>query len=47
MKICVDYHALNKITIPNKFLILAINELFDELVRVIVFNKLNLKSSYH
>lgn len=43
----LNYYALNKITIPDKFFILVIDELIGELVRVIVFSKLELKSSYH
>lgn len=44
---CVDYRALNKLTIKNRYPIPLIEDLVDELGRAAVLSQLGLKSSYH
>jgi hypothetical protein len=46
-RMCVDYRSLNKVTIKNKYPLLRIKNLFDQVKGVSIFSKIDLRSGYH
>jgi hypothetical protein len=44
---CVDYQALNKITVKNRYPLPHIDDLLNQLKNVVYFTKLDLRSGYH
>ena len=47
IRLCIDYRELNKLTIKNKYPLLRIEDLFDQLQGLLVFSKINLRLGYH
>jgi hypothetical protein len=46
-RLCVDYHALNEVTIKNKYPLPRIDDFFDQLRGGCVFSKIDLWSGYY
>ncbi|GJT17733.1 hypothetical protein Tco_0876439 [Tanacetum coccineum] len=46
-QMCIDYKELNKLTVKNRYLLLRIDDLFDQLQGSSVYSKIGLRSGYH
>ncbi len=47
LRLCVNYRDLDEVTIRNKYLLLSMDDLFDQLQGSCVFLKIGLQSGYH
>nr|GEV54564.1 putative reverse transcriptase domain-containing protein [Tanacetum cinerariifolium] len=46
-RMCIDYRELNKLTVKNRYPLLRIDDLFDQLQGLRVYSKIDLRSGYH
>jgi hypothetical protein len=46
-RLCVDYRALNEVTVKNMYPLPRIDDLFDQLCGACVFSMINLRLGYH
>jgi hypothetical protein len=47
LRLCVDYHGLNKVTITNRYLLPIMSELQDRVQEAKIFTKIDLKNGYN
>ncbi|GKB40371.1 putative reverse transcriptase domain-containing protein, partial [Tanacetum coccineum] len=47
MRMCFDYHELNKLTMKNRYPLPRIDDLFDQLQGARYFSKIDLRPGYH
>nr|GEY03070.1 putative reverse transcriptase domain-containing protein [Tanacetum cinerariifolium] len=46
-RMCIDYRELNKLTVKNRYPLLRIDDLFDQLQGSSVYSKIDLQTGYH
>jgi hypothetical protein len=47
LRLCIDYHQLNKVTVKNRYPLPRIDDLFDQLKGAKVFSNIDLRSGYY
>ncbi len=47
LRMCVDYRALNKVTVKNRYPLPRIDDLFNRLLGVKVFSRIDLRFGYY
>jgi Reverse transcriptase (RNA-dependent DNA polymerase) len=47
LRLCVDYRALNKVTVKNRHLLFLINETLDRMQGAKIYTKLDLRDAYY
>ena len=47
LRLCIDYHQLNKMMIKNKYSLPRIDDLFDHIREATLFSKMHLRYGYH
>ena len=47
LRLCVDYRALNKVTVKNSYPLPQIDDLFDWLTGAKYFSRIDVRSGYH
>ena len=47
LRMCIDYWQINKVKVKNKYPLLRIEYLFDQLKGASVFSKIDLRSGYY
>ncbi|GKC69678.1 putative reverse transcriptase domain-containing protein [Tanacetum coccineum] len=46
-RMCINYQELNKLTVKNRYPLLRIDDLFDQLQGLSIYSKIDLRSGYH
>jgi hypothetical protein len=46
LRMCVDYGALNRVTVKNTYHVPLIQDVFDRLFKAAYFSKLDLRSGF-
>ena len=47
LQLCIDYRQLNRVTVKNRYPLLRIDDLFDQLKGERVYFKIDLRTDYH